>query len=251
LAQVNVSGIVLQCYDLGEKDRIVVLLTAELGKIRVVAKGAKRPGGRFAAVASPFTEITASIHLGRSLHTLNQAQIRTSHRQLREQLDRMAIGLFMTELLDVATVEGPGQMEFLNMLSNSLQRLEVAAQPELILCSFLLQLLQLSGLSPAAGVCASCQSSDRPLIALDAAAGGLVCRSCVGKTGSFPLSGQAIHLLNQLSLSLWEGWPPESAPVGPATILSLCRALEQFTFYQLDARPKSYRFLNDMRGTSD
>ncbi len=248
MAQANVSGIVLHCYDLGEKDRIIVLLTAEMGKIRVVAKGAKRPGGRFTAVASPFTEIAASVHLGRNLHTLNQAQINTSHRRLREQLDRMAIGLFMTELVDSATVDGPGQSEFLSLLGQSLQQLEIASQPELVLCRFLLQLLHLSGLAPSRDTCSVCQSQEHPLVALDAAAGGLVCRRCAGKAGSFALTGEAIALFNLLSWTLWEEDQPDPVQAKSTILLSLCRALEQFTFYQLDARPKSYRFLNDMRG---
>ncbi len=249
MPQINVSGIVLRCYDLGEKDQIVVLLTAESGKMRVVAKGAKRPGGRFAAAASPFTEISASVSLGRNLHTLNQVQIVSSHRHLRERLDRMAVALFITELVDHATVDAPGQSEFLALLALGLGALEGTEQPELTLCFWLLQLLELSGLAPAFTYCASCQSEGRPLVALSARSGGLVCGRCTD-AGSYRLPPTAVQLLGHLAARSWEDYE-QSGAVPLPVLITLCRALEQFVFYQLEARPRSYEFLISLRPEFD
>lgn len=249
MPQLNVNGIVLRCYDLGEKDRIIVLLTAEEGKIRVVAKGAKRPGGRFAAAASPLTELSASINLGRNLHTLNQVQITTSHRPLRERLERLALALFMTELVDHATVEAPGQSEFLTLLTAGLLKLETTAQLELTLCFFLLQLLELAGVSPAWEHCVSCQTERHQLVALSAAAGGLVCAGCAAGAGAYALPPTAVQLLGYLTECTWEDYA-QHAKSALTAIIPLCRALEQFVFYQLEARPKSYDFLTSLRPES-
>lgn len=243
MPQVNVTGIVLKCYDLGEKDRILVLLTAENGKIRVVAKGAKRPGSRFAAAASPLMELSANIYLGRGLHTLTQVEISTSHRALREQLDRLAFGLFMAELIDLSTVDDEPQPEYCQLLSDGLTELE-SGIPEQLLSLFEVQLLEIAGLLPALRHCANCQAEDRPLVALSATAGGLVCDRCSHTPGVLALSEAAVELLRYLAARTWEDYKQANGWSGAAL---LTKALEQFLFYQLEARPKSYEFLNSMR----
>ena len=48
------EAVVLRVSDLGDYDRVVTLLTAQLGKVSAVAKGAKRSRRRFGAALSPF-----------------------------------------------------------------------------------------------------------------------------------------------------------------------------------------------------
>ena len=45
------TAVVLRTYKLGEADRIVVLLTAENGKVRAVAKGVRKTMSRFGRAA--------------------------------------------------------------------------------------------------------------------------------------------------------------------------------------------------------
>ena len=49
------SGVVLRRTDTKEADQILTLLTAEHGKIPVIARGVKRKGCRYAAAAEAFT----------------------------------------------------------------------------------------------------------------------------------------------------------------------------------------------------
>lgn len=244
MPQINTIGVVLKCHDLGEKDRIIVLLTADGQKLRVVAKGAKRPGGRFAAAASPLCELSASLHLGRGLHTLNQVEVVTSHRRLREQLDRLAFALFMAELIDLATVEAGDQAGFHQLLTASLQQMEEVTRPDSLLLQFEVRLLDLLGLLPAWDQCASCQSVDRPLVALSAVAGGLVCSRCSNQPGVLALPASAVQLLGYLSSESGEDYARDPLQPGEGV---LTKALEQLLFYQLEARPRSYEFLNSLR----
>jgi DNA repair protein RecO (recombination protein O) len=244
LPEQNITGIVLRCYDLGEKDKILVLLTEEGNKLRVVAKGAKRPGGRFAPAAAPLMELSASIHFGRNLHTLRQVEIIASHRPLREQLDLLAYALFMVELVDLSTVEAGAESEFYQHLGRALRQLESTTRPQRVMLFFEVLLLELAGLAPAWQYCASCQSADRPLVALSATAGGLVCEHCAAVPGSVQLPAQSVTLLRYLAESSWEDYA-QIADWSSGWTLS--KAIEQFLFYQLEAKPKSYQFLNSMR----
>ncbi|NLY53690.1 MAG: DNA repair protein RecO [Firmicutes bacterium] len=239
---INVEGLVLKTYDLGEKDRILVLLTKQHGKIRVVAKGARRPGGRFAAL-EPLVEVQAAIYTGKNLHTLNQAVLVTSHRQVREKLDLLAYGLFMAELLDLFTIDAEVQLANYQLLSQALYRLE-QDDPVTLLAYFQTQLLLQMGLLPAWEACTCCQVSDKPLVTLNAAIGGLVCSACTQKVGGMPVERETVLLLQYYAQVGWEGYGQvEAYPY----VRQLTKVLEQFIFYHLAARPRSYDFLSAMR----
>lgn len=238
----NVLGIVLKTYDLGEKDRILVLLTREQGKLRAVAKGARRPGGRFAAL-EPLVEVQAAVHPGKNLYTVTQAEIVTSHRRVREHLELLAYGLFLAELVDLFTVDAEIRPETYDLLSHALQHL-VNDSPETVLAYFSTQLLRQMGLLPRWQACSCCQSTERQLVALNLPEGGLVCPACAKTNGGLPAEQSTILLLQYLAQVGWEGYAAIDADeLSP----KLARLLEQFLFYQLSARPRSYEFLNSIR----
>ncbi len=237
----NVLGIILKTYPLGEKDKILVLLTREQGKLRVVAKGARRPGGRFAAL-EPLVEVQAAVHPGKNLYTLTQANIVTSHREVREQLERLAYGLFMAELVDLFTVDAEVRPISYDLLSQALTRLE-HDQPEKLLAYFSTQLLRQMGLLPAWESCSACQEEGR-LVALNLPEGGLVCTACAKRLGGLPIDPQTLLLLQYFAQVGWDGY---GAINGQTHSPKLSRLLEQFIFYQLSARPRSYEFLNSLR----
>lgn len=238
----NVVGIVLKTYDLGEKDRILVLLTREQGKLRAVAKGARRPGGRFAAL-EPLVEVQAAVHPGKNLYTVTQAEIVTSHRKVRERLEFLAYGLFLAELVDLFTVDAEIKSETYDLLSYALKHL-VHDSPETVLAYFSTQLLRQMGLLPRWQACSCCQSTERQLVALNLPEGGLVCSACAKANGGLPVEQSTILLLQYLAQVGWEGYAAIDADeLSP----KLARLLEQFLFYQLSARPRSYEFLNSIR----
>ncbi|NNE12960.1 MAG: DNA repair protein RecO, partial [Ilumatobacter sp.] len=50
-------GVVLRTYKLGESDRIVVLMTADNGKVRAVAKGVRKTKSKFGARLEPMSHV--------------------------------------------------------------------------------------------------------------------------------------------------------------------------------------------------
>ena len=68
----RVEGVVIRTRDLGEADRIVSLYTRERGKVRAVARGARRPRNRFASLAQVPIHGRFGVFQGRGLGTLSQ-----------------------------------------------------------------------------------------------------------------------------------------------------------------------------------
>lgn len=241
---INVTGIVLKCYDLGEADRIIVMLARDLGKLRIVAKGARRPGRRFAAVAQPLVELQAGVHTGRNLHTMNQAVILSAHRAVRDDLERLAYGMFMAELVERSTLDEQPQDEILELLSHALYSLENTDNNELLLAWFELQLLHNLGLLPVCEYCVKCHQPGRSIVGLNALHGGVICDGCRELPGTVPLGPLGVSLLTHFTAQGGEDYTVSGSADSANELLP---ALETFLFYQLDTRPKSYDFLNTLR----
>ena len=70
----------------GESNKIVTLFTREAGKLTAMARGAKKPTSRLAAVTQPFTHGSFLIRKGRGMGTLEQGEQIDSMRPIREDL---------------------------------------------------------------------------------------------------------------------------------------------------------------------
>ena len=71
----RVEGIILQHSDWGEADRLLTIYTRELGKVRVLAKGVRKPRSRKAGHIEPFTRTVLLLARGRDLFILTQAEM--------------------------------------------------------------------------------------------------------------------------------------------------------------------------------
>ena len=71
-------GVVLRTYKLGEADRIVVLLTAENGKVRAVAKGVRKTMSRFGARLEPMSHVRLLLYRGQASSTSSARRSRSS-----------------------------------------------------------------------------------------------------------------------------------------------------------------------------
>ncbi len=98
---VQTEAIVLRSLDYGETSRIVTLFSQELGKVGVMAKGARSAKSRFGSTLEPMARVSAVIHVrpGRDLQILSEASHVDLHTTLRSDLTRVESGIRMIELV--------------------------------------------------------------------------------------------------------------------------------------------------------
>ncbi|MEK7861493.1 MAG: DNA repair protein RecO, partial [Chloroflexota bacterium] len=99
------EAIVLKTLDLGEADRVLTLLTRHFGKIRVIAKGIRRPTSRLAGHAETLAHAIFQLARGRELDVLTGAETRATYRSVREDLGRIAAAWYVVELADRFTAD--------------------------------------------------------------------------------------------------------------------------------------------------
>ena len=170
------TGVVLRTYRLGEADRIIVMMTAQHGKVRAVAKGVRKPKSRFGARLEPVSHVAVMMYEGRQLDIVNQAESVDHFRGVREDLDRLTRAMALLEVVDQIGQEREPNPRLYQMLVGALRTL--AAQPApLLVPAFYWKVLAAEGMRPEIDMCVSC-GSPGPLVAFDVGEGGALCRTC-------------------------------------------------------------------------
>src|SRR5689334_11560075 len=96
----RVTGIVLKRSDVGEADRLLTLLTAERGKLRAVAKGARKPTARKTGHVELFNQASFLIAVAREIDLVSQVDTLEPFLRVRDDLDRLSYAYYFAELAD-------------------------------------------------------------------------------------------------------------------------------------------------------
>jgi DNA repair protein RecO (recombination protein O) len=170
---------VLRVYDLGEADRIAICLGKKTGKISCVAKGARKSGGKFSGKVQPLNTGDALLYTGKSLNTINQFEITETNLKIKANLLKQCIGIVIAEATDASLEKEAPSEETFFLLNQSLFCLSDAQFNSMILYSFLLQLLAITGFQPELTSCANCSNTiTAQKIMLSTSSGGLICSDC-------------------------------------------------------------------------
>jgi DNA repair protein RecO (recombination protein O) len=180
MASHTLTCIVLHRRDLGERDRIVTLLSMERGKLDAVAKGARRPGSKSSGASEVFTEARIEYADGRNLGIVTQWEIVRSYAALRSDLGLLARASYVCELTERLVDHNQPCPDTYDLLSAALTLLEMRhGQPDIIVHAFETRLLSERGYGLNLTACVRCGAScTEGRIALSARLGGLLCGRC-------------------------------------------------------------------------
>jgi DNA repair protein RecO (recombination protein O) len=203
MALVKSTGIVLRTYMLGETSKVVVCYTRDHGKVRLVAKGARKGGGRFGAALEPFTVSGVVFYLrpGPGLSLLSEADVERGFPAIRRDVVRQSYAGAVIELLDVLVAEQSPDPTLFGLVARTLEAMADAPHDGLdpALWRFELRLASALGYAPELGRCVSCGRSAGDDASFSPGLGGLVCRRC-GAGGARSLAGaKAIDVLRRLA----------------------------------------------------
>lgn len=145
------EAVVLRGLDYGETSQIVTLFTREKGKIGVMAKGARRPKTPFGATLQPmaYSEVVFYYKPTRTLQILSESSHVESFHRLRENLERITVGLRIVELVDALMEEEDPQPTVFALLVRLLRRLNATDRRAANLWPYAqLRLARLLGIAP-------------------------------------------------------------------------------------------------------
>lgn len=147
--QIITQAIVLTRTDFQEADRILTLLTPDHGKVRVIAKGVRRPRSKLAGGIELFSVSDITVLPGRGeLGTLVSSRLRVHYGNIVKDIERTMLGYGMLKRIHKITEDAAGP-EYFNMLRHALEGLDDSELMRELVDSWLnMQLLKETGHMP-------------------------------------------------------------------------------------------------------
>jgi len=179
------ESIIIGSMNLGEADKLVTFFSVDRGRLRGVAKNARKSFRRFGAGLELFTH--CRLHLYEREHQellrIESAEIITQHFTIACDLDHMAVASTMVELVRELAPEGERNPKAFLLLAHLLNLLDAGAEPLFLLRIFEIRLLSLLGYQPRLDRCLSCGcAADRTMI-FSGPKGGVLCPDCLVSSG--------------------------------------------------------------------
>jgi len=244
----RVEAVVLRHADWGEADRLVTLYTRERGKVRAIAKGARKIRSRKAGHLEPFTRVTLQLARGHDLLIVTQADTLEAYLPIHENLVKTSQAAYVVELLDRFTYEDDTEnYNIFRQLTEVLARIEKETDPWLALRYYEMRLMDLLGYRPHLFECASC---GREIKAEDqffsASQGGVVCPVCgVALPGAWRVSVKALKYLRHFQRSDYAG--AQRARPAPEVQSEVETLLQRYVTYFLERALNSPDFIRQIK----
>jgi DNA repair protein RecO (recombination protein O) len=171
------EGIVIRTTDYGETNKIVTLYTREFGKVGVMARGAKKPNSRLSAVTQLFTYGQYLFQSGTGLGSLQQGEMISSMRAIREDIFLTAHASYIVDLTDKVTEDRKSNPFLFELLFQTLNYMNEGYDMEILKNIYEMKMLNVQGLYPILDKCANCGSTEGEFN-FSIREGGLLCHRC-------------------------------------------------------------------------
>jgi DNA repair protein RecO (recombination protein O) len=241
------DGLILHHSDFGEADRLLTVFTPRLGRLRLLAKGARKLTSRKAGHVEPFTYVHLLVARGRNLDIVSQAETLESFRPLREDLERASQAYYVAELINSFVEEGDENQPLFDLTLATLARLCEARDRMLALRFFELRCLGLVGFQPQLHFCVECQVQLEPVTNyFHPPSGGVLCpRHGEALRAAEPLAMPTFKVLRHMQTHSWD--EVAALRIKPDTHLDVEAILQRYIVFLLERRLKSVEFIQRLR----
>jgi DNA repair protein RecO (recombination protein O) len=242
-----VEAVVLRHSDWGEADRMLWLFTRQMGKVRAIAKGIRKPRSRKAGHLEPFTHSGLLLAWGRDLWIVTQAEAIDMHLTLREDLLRLSYASYVIELLDRFTYEEGENPELYRLLADTMNRLDKELDPLIVVRYYEFRLLDLVGFRPQLFNCVSCGNEIKAENQyFSASQGGVLCPNCgLKQEGAQPVSMDALRFLRHFQRSSYV--EASRARLSPGVSREIEWLMQHYLTYLLERGLNTPAFLRRVR----
>jgi len=178
------EAIILRSYSFKETSLILSVVTKKNGKMRLLAKGARRRASSIAGSirVGSIGEIVYYYKGTRGLQTLREASFSEGFHT--DSFERICIFQAVLELADVTMVEGGGDEEAFNLIREAIEALRDAEDPWFVFFTFETGLLKINGIYPDSSKCGRCSVPLSGDVYLNPRSAEFLCSRCRSRGAS-------------------------------------------------------------------
>ncbi|MEE8524088.1 MAG: DNA repair protein RecO [Thermoanaerobaculia bacterium] len=241
----NATALLLDVFDLQERDRIVTFLTAEWGKKRGVARGSRTKYSRFAGRLQPLAKVAVSWFEkdGRDLVRISDVSLVRPAAAIQETLEDILLTSYLAEHMKEFAQEEENSERLFRLLDSTLEALLSGTDRPLAARYFEVWMLRLSGIFPVPRECPLCGRPYAGKAVFLESEAILVCDHCGADHRQLEVGPTELEFLvrsGRESLAKLEEKPP--SPQALSRIETLCARIRR---HFLQSELKSYRVMLD------
>ncbi|MFR2571327.1 MAG: DNA repair protein RecO [Clostridia bacterium] len=161
MATIKIKGIVIAENNMGDYDKMLTILTPNLGKISCSAKGARKPKSALLAGTQLFCFCDYLMYQGTSTYHINSSETIEMFYNIRTDLDKLKYAIHLNKIVQDITEENENCYNILQLYLNALYSIsETDKDKDLIISIFKLRLLKILGFTPRINECVNCREKN-------------------------------------------------------------------------------------------
>ena len=189
MKQIKVNGIIIAENNMGDFDKMLTLLTPNLGKIGCSAKGSRRPKSLLLSGTQFLCFGEYMLFKSSDVYTMNSCETIEMFYNIRTDLDKLTYASYITKIVNDVTTENQNSFNTLKLYLNTLYMIsETDKDLEFITSIFKIRILKILGFTPNVRECVCCKSQEN-LNYFSIKDNGFKCRECAKQdTSSIEMS---------------------------------------------------------------
>lgn len=246
--QIKTKAIVLKSTDYNENDKLLVLLSEDLGIVYAYAPGAKKLKGKLSPSVSMLCYGEFVLFKKGEKYIIDSAEPERIFYGIREELDSLAYASYFCETCIETVTSEESQTDVLKLLLNTLHFLENKKIDATILKSiFELRMMAIIGFAPDLIACNECGDYEKEKYWFSCKNGNAVCTDCKksGESDDICISGATFLAARHITYSPLKQL--FSFKIGDNTKLELSIICEKYFLLQIDKKFPTLDFLNSIR----
>ena len=248
---IKTNGLVIREIAVGENDKILTVLTPELGKISVYCKGVRSIKSHRIAATQLFCYDELTVAVKGDKYSLGEACLIENFFDIRADISKFALAQYFADVLCEVATENENQSELLSLALNTLHILTSDKPTSLIKSVFELRMLCEIGLTPDLSACDSCGMTHSEYY-LDPTGGTVRCPDCLLNSSRDPYASHAHifvspHVLRAMIYIIGAGKKRIFAfSAEPSLLSELESVCERYTLSQLGRGFDSLNFYKSL-----
>ena len=230
----TVKGLVIRVTNYNDYDALLTVLTHTHGKLTIKARGLRRKNNPLVAPCQLLAYSEFVLFENKGYYTINEARTIALFHGLRNDLQKLYLGSYFSQVADVLSQEDCPNQELLSLTLNALHVLSSTSIKELLIkATFEFRIACIAGYLPDLSGCAQCGTENPDCF--DVSTGLLECSACRNQESDgirMPITAGVLAALRYIAAC--DGKKLFSFTVGDETLLLLSRVTELYLSTQLE-----------------
>lgn len=199
---INLKGIVLREYPVGENDKFIHVFTKERGVIEISVRGGRKIISKSAGASQLFAYSDFSLRFDRGRYYLDSCEIIHLFYKIREDLNRLALADYISEVVSYAAGHNEQKEDVMRLLLNTFNFLSNGKREcNLLKSIFEMRFMAEIGMMPDIVCCNICMKYSAEYMCFDMLSTKLYCHSCF--KGSYDdtlinINASVVHALRHI-----------------------------------------------------